>query len=269
MTVNRFKIKLTQGLESTINIPLTLEPQLVDQSELIERDFVKIEMENAVNPITDFEKVRFTPMNNVDPTQQKILKQIDYSIFLLKNGSYVNSWGEVGFTEDDIKFRRNRFKNSFLTLKFYDSDITTDQNLVAISTVYPFIRSDFYNSNSSILKPVNTIPLRFLLSDPIKIPSGFAEGFYTYYYKKPFVIGDPPIELYMRATFSNAATGKVTNLMFANTPQDVTNIIPKVFAKYRFIKNNTGYYYSIDNIPGFIDSTNDTVTFKMYEIDVL
>lgn len=269
MTVNRFKIKLTQGLESTINIPLTLEPQLVDQSEVIERDFVEIEMENAVNPITDFERVRFTPMDNVNPTQQNILKEINYSVFLLKNGSYVNSWGEVGFTQDDIKFRRNRFTNSFLTLKFYDSNIPTNQNLVATSTIYPFINSDFYNPNSGMLNPVKTILLRFLVSDPIKNPAGFSEGFYTYYYKKPFVIGDPPIELYMRATFSNAATGKVTNLMFANTPQNITDVIPKVFAKYRFVKNNDGYYYSIDDIPGFIDSTNDYTTLNMYEIDVL
>jgi hypothetical protein len=266
--VERLKIKLNFSGDTFLNIPLTLQTQMVDQSELIERDFVDVEMENAVNPIVDYEKVRFTPMDNVNPLFQHIIKEIRYNISLLSNGSYVNNWGEIGFTQDDIKFRRNRFMNSFLTLKFYDSNIPTNQNLIAIMTIYPFIRSDFYNPGG-VLKPVNTLPVRFVLTDPVKNPAGFAEGFYFYYYKQPLVIGDAPVDLYMRATFNNAATGKATNLMFANTPQSIIDVIPKVFCKFQLIKNNTGYYYSVENISGFINSTVNDMTLNMYEINVL
>jgi len=38
---------------TTINIPINMEYQLIDQSELIDRVFVSTEVENSINPIME------------------------------------------------------------------------------------------------------------------------------------------------------------------------------------------------------------------------
>ena len=42
----------------------------------------------------------------------------------------------LGFTDADVKYRKNKLKKSFLRLSFYDSMQPTNQNLIAYSTVF-------------------------------------------------------------------------------------------------------------------------------------
>jgi len=99
---------------TTINIPLSMDFQIVDQAELIERVFVPIEVEKSINPILDYEKVRFLPLT---PTAVPI-NGITFTLNL--NGD--TTYGDIGFTDDDIRYNRNNFKYTFLNLSFYDTD---------------------------------------------------------------------------------------------------------------------------------------------------
>ena len=273
MTVNKFKIRLnaTGDTAGVMNIPISLQSQPVAQAEIIEREFISKEIEKSINPIVDYEKTRFTPVEDVNATTITQVDTVEYNVNILNptGTGYLNNWGDIGFTQDDIKFRRSKFLKSFITLRFYDSSDPMSQNLVMISTIFPFIRSDFYtNATDGILKPVTSLPVRFLLSDPIKSPAGFAEGYYTYYYKHLIESGQAPTDLYMRASFSNAANGKTTNMMFANTQQQINTLIPKVFCKYKFSRLGDGYYYDVDDITGIITTSAGKTTINMYEIDV-
>lgn len=105
---------------TTINIPINLEFQIVDNAELIESKFVDYEINKSVNPILDYEKVRFTPLNN----ENNQLKTITYNLsFLNFNNSLLGPtyYSNIGFVDDDIKFKRNVFKDSYLLLQYYDS----------------------------------------------------------------------------------------------------------------------------------------------------
>ena len=138
------KIKLRLdgiGDNKFIKIPLSLEFKSNNQEDVIEKDFIDVEVEKTVNPIVDFEKVRFTPINtNLDEITSLTINLN----FLDENGDLlsVSNYADIGFVDNDIKYRKSNFLSSFLRLNFYDSDITTNQNLISQSTIYSKITSD-------------------------------------------------------------------------------------------------------------------------------
>ena len=256
MFVNRYQINLstiaTGTTATTINIPINMEYQLVDNSELIQKVFVETEVEKAINPILDYEKVRFLPLdlsgNHID--------KITYSLNLTGSTFY----GQIGFTNDDIKYQKNSFKQSFLNLAFYDTDNPLDQRLITNITLFaelspndllPSVAQQIISYGSQIgipgqPKPANQIPLTFNLQNPILNRKGFAEGYHLYDYKDELKIGDYKY-LYMRASFKNAKTGKSTNLMVQNAPATIDNLVHLLYTRYKLVRNNTGYYYEIDD----------------------
>jgi len=279
MSVNKFKIRLVD-FENTdkLKIPLSLDFNSVDQAEIVNRDFISVETEKAINPIVDYERVRFTPkLNNGNLVQDLIFK-----LNFLLDDSYLSPtyYGNIGFTDDDIQFRKNRFLNSFLKLSFYDSDIPTNQNLVSYITIYSKITSldiieftdEFGNVRVGSGLPVNAneFLVRFILNNPVTKPEGFAEGFYIYHYKSD-VNSTTPTALYMRAEFNNASTGKSTKFITTNELLDINSVIKKLHVRYLLTRNATGYYYTIDNSLNNASNINETTTglnVDLYEIRV-
>lgn len=235
---------------STINIPINMDFNLVDQSDIIERDFVSKEVEKAINPIIDYEKTRLLPKHdNV---------KIEEIRYVLNFRSGLN-YGNIGFVQEDIQFSRSNFKNSFLNLSFFDNDKPTNQNLLFISTLYT------KNTFGSVM----TMPVKFIVSDPITNESGMAEGYYIYYYKD-LLLPTLPLEIFMEATFNNAKTGSSTKTMTVSASQTITEVIGKIYTKYILKREESGYVYEIDNTY----STNVTygsnfITVNLYERVVL
>lgn len=265
MITNKYQINLStldpKASASTINIQISSDHQLVDQSEIIEEVFVKKEIEKAINPILDYEKVRFLPLN----TTNNIINTINYVINLNGNTNY----GSIGFTDEDIRFGRNNFKETFINLGFYDTDNPLDQKLISNITLFSQI-------NSSTFFSVNTIPLIFSTSSPILNVRGFSEGYHLYDYKDELKIGDFKY-LYMRATFNNAKSGKSTNLMNQLAPDTIDNLVHKLYTRYKLFRDTTGFYYKIDETyhgDGSIGSNNvsylgNSVSVNLYQIKAL
>ena len=108
------------------------------------------------------------------------------------------------------------------------------------------------------------------MNNPITTPEGFAEGFYVYHFKSDVTLEEGH-ELYMRAEFNNASTGKVTKMIMTNELLDINSVIKKLHVKYLLTRDATGFYYTID--PTYNNSTNITesstrVTVNLYEIRV-
>jgi hypothetical protein len=168
MFVNRYQLNVNNVSSGEtgnyFNIPFNIDFQIVDQTEIVDRVFVDVETEKAINPIIDYEKVRFQP---VDADFNKINK-IRYNV-ILSNGS---TFDAASFSYDDIRFQRETFKQTFLNLNFYDSDNPLSQNLVTNITLYPQLNSSnlvgpsspllSYSSIGQVLQP-NEIPLSFII----------------------------------------------------------------------------------------------------------
>jgi len=288
MLVDRYQVKIPRidSSATTINVPIDLTPQMVDQSEIVNREFVSVEVDNAINPTLDYEKVRFLPAK-VSPnatattvSNPVIMQQVIYKISLLDSfGNYFlpdTSYADAGFSDDDLRYRKNKVTKSFLQLSFYDSDIVTDQRLVASMSINPNITLADIQPNST-LYPVADKLLEFRLRNPLTDDEAFGEGFFVYYFKDEVDINLPEF-LYMRATFNNAKTGVATGLMVdANVPA-IDELVGQLHTRYVLHRTVTGYYYAIDDAFGVTPpaTTNNvvyntitqSVTINLYEVNV-
>lgn len=236
---------------TTINIPVNIQYQIVDNGELIERLFVQKEEQKAINPILDYDKVRFIPV--YDTTIG--VGNITYNLNFLDSNSIMMQptyYSGIDFDDADIKYKKNYFKESYLTLSFYDTDNPMTQNLVTEIDIYAHLsKSDYYTTTTTTHiagqpKPANTIPVMLVLSNPLTDRIGYFEGYHLYDYKDEFIISNPPKNLYMKATFNNAKNGKSTNLMTENAQYAINDLIYKQYTKYNLFRTTTGFYYNLD-----------------------
>jgi len=262
-----FVNNLTGGTGYNINIPIGNNSGMVGQQEIIEKDFIDIEVKKAVNDIFDYEKVKLIPIHdNTDGP----LDNITYVVNLLDitSTSFNTSlkWSDISFTDDDLRFKKKSFTKSFLKLDFYDSDLLSNQNLVSAITLFPnFTNEDM--SNGSIPQAVN-YPVSFKLGNSLfNDPSLFvdnsksSEGFSLYHFKDEVLPNPlPPKNLYMKATFNNAKNGTSTGLMSSDSTTlsidtlvlSTENITPlgsvknNLHTKYILNRDSTGYSYKID-----------------------
>lgn len=272
MFVNKFQINVNSisgATASTINIPISIRYELIDQTELIKKQFIDSEIEKNINPILDYEKVRFIPIDSLNNMFDNVVYNITFN-------SGINNYAGIGFTDDDIKFRRNNFKLSFLKLKFYDSDQPTNQNLISFITLYPKITDvDLQPLNvlpplvPSSIKSANQIFTKFILDNPLYKSNGNFEGFYLYYFKDD-ITTTLPKELYMKASFNNVKNGKIINLMTVNIPQTIDNLVNKLYTKYILKRNNNGFFYELDTTySNNITIIGNILTINLYQIQSL
>lgn len=283
MFANKYKLNInnfnTGSTEQYITVPLGTQFQFVDNSELIDRVFVETEVENSINKILDYDRVRFMPLTQSD----ELVSEITYDLSLFdSNNVYTTFYGGIGFQYDDVKFRKNAFTNSFLRLSIYDSDDPMTQNLVGYTTLYSKLRTvDLDSSTTATIlglpKPINQIPINFTVENPIINRRGFAEGFHIYYYKDSLTIGESKY-LYIKASFNNAKTGKSFNLMVKNTPQIVNDLVHELYTRIIITRTTTGYYYKFDetyqgnttqNITNNIIVNGNSITVKLYQVAAL
>lgn len=276
MSVKRFKFRVNNisgSTDSNLTIPISMNFTPVDQSDIIKRDFIDKETDKSINPIIDFEKVRFIPKVKTLNNNVNQVEHLEYRLHLKENNPSltISTYDDIGFVNDDVKFRRNNLKNSFLRLSFYDSDNSTNQNLLFFITLFTNISSNFLELNGNP-KPISDVNVSFLLSDPIQFPENFAEGYYLYYDKSKFL--DTPInEVYMRASYNNAKTGNVINLTTTPNPTNISNLLQNIHTKYILEKQDDVYSYVIDNSKGNVDinilNGEDKISIDLYEIQVL
>lgn len=132
-------------------------------------------------------------------------------------------------------------------------------------------------------KTPDLIPLRFILNNPIKTPNGFSEGFYIYYLKNELDLLLNK-NIFMIAEFNNAKLGLSTNLVTTNSPLFINDLKNKLYSKYILERNDSGYYYKLDNsfsdniyyssdvdgdgnlVGGTLDSG---VIIKLYEMQII
>ncbi len=276
MFANKYKINLktmnSGSTATTITFPIDMSFQTVDQAELIEKVFVETEVENAINPILNYDKVRFMPIT----PDNVLIEKIMYNIHLLDDtGQYVNYYGKVGFVDDDIKFRKEFFKQTFVDLVFYDTDNALTQVPINNLTIFSNLNSSDLDSKGKP-RPVNEIPLNFVLENPIIKTRGFSEGYHLYDYKDELVVGGFKY-IYMRASFKNAKTGKSNNLMVTQAPQSIDKLVNELYTRYKLTRTSSGYYYEIDptyNGNGIIGTNNvsytsNSVLINLYQIKAL
>lgn len=154
----------------------------------------------------------------------------------------------LDFTNNDVKYRKNKLKKSFLRLSFYDSMNASDQNLLAYYTIFyntgntftklmrHFEDDDYSYSTISVTDNHNTnklngirvnrepystkgvvndedlrISSQFVVEDKYQ-SSNSSEGFYLYLWKDNDE-GVIPSDIYLKVEFNHAGYGRSVPMM--------------------------------------------------------
>jgi hypothetical protein len=312
MLINRQKIRLdtiNSISGTTIDIPLSIDFFPVDNSEVIENEFVDTEVQKAINPIVDNDKIRFIPSYTSVSTGNKfnIVPEIKINIYLIKSGTsktHVTTYGDYGFSDDDIKYRRKRFTESFIRLEFYDKPTLNNNNLLEVINIpvqigqdQKYIFVDNYNGSTynitdnvnldSVSLPSKQMPMSFRLSDPIKLSNRSSEGYNMFWYKDLVDSSPNGYKLYMQATFNDASNGKSLLLVNYNhnsklSVQDILSDTGIRFMEYLLVRDNTdnGYKFSINKMSNKqngikinkykkdigSNTTYETIEFDLYQV---
>ena len=275
----------------------------VEKAEILTLDMTAIKTVNEhnlnigdkvviLNPLTDIFNKEFVIIRlglddgslekksfviNVNPSSTLLAFNFTDNLSLCKK--VFKFWGEIGFTDDDLKIRKNNFIKSFLRLDFYDSDIVSNQNLISFITLFPKFKYPLGVGEE--FPKANEYSLTFSLVNPMYNNKYTSEGFSLYHFKDEILPHPlPPKYLYMRATFNNAKTGKANGLMSSvNYNLSIDNLIKStaddsseknnLFTRYKLIRTNEGYFYEIDTEYSDNVSYNSSIpsyTITLHEI---
>lgn len=140
---------------------------------------------------------------------------------------------DLGFTEDDIRFRKTKLKKSFLRLSFYSSKDVLDRNLLFYSTIFLdsgelfSIYSNIKNYKRELNSKANIAESAFdktrtndklRLSAKLNVYNKYnvtksSEGFYLYLFPDEVEGESKARTIYMKAEFNHAGYGKTVTMM--------------------------------------------------------
>jgi hypothetical protein len=271
MFVNRHKIKvgsLPGGTGSTMMIPFSMDFFPVDNSELVQKEFVEKETKNAINPLVNYEKVKFIPSFS-GTTNQILNPQIDtIKINLFKTNGTPLYYGDIGMTNEDVKFRRNRFLETFLRLSFYDSTSPTTQNLLFFNTYFTNIGTEQRNPITKQPLDVSSMPITYTITNPLKNDSIVSENYYIVWRVKDVIENFK--NLYTSITFNNAVNGKTTQYVAIpmTTPISISspNFNDNLYVRYLLNKENDSFKYFVDNSNRSILINNNQIIINLYPL---
>ena len=137
--------------------------------------------------------------------------------------------GYLGFTDDDVYYRKNKLSKSFLRLSFYDSNNPLTQMLLYYSTIFidsnelysKYVRNINKKKTGSEISLVNdtklgddNLTVSFSVSDRYDRTKS-SEGFYLYLFPDGIKDGSTRT-IYMKAEFNHAGYGKTVPLICPN-----------------------------------------------------
>ena len=195
---------------------------------------------------------------------------------LYTDENFVNSSnliGYLGFTDDDIYNQKNRVKQSFIRLSFYDSDNPLTQNLLYYSTIF-FDSGDLFGKYvkrkawleeeneeyDHLITPVvwsstadtdtcSAVTSQLMVNDEYDMTRS-GEGFNLYLFREDAPIENDPQDIYMKIEFNHAGIGRTVPLIYwpkeGNSPKKLTieNYLENLYIKVRIALTEKGYVYT-------------------------
>jgi len=213
MFVNRKKIRVGSFTGSSININISMQTNInpLDNEDVVKSTFVKKEVEKSINEIFDHKKVRFKPAI-VKNNKWKVVSEVKYILnFIDDDDEYSNFYDVLGFNSENLFCRVNKLIKSYLTLDYYDSNNSTQNNFLTGSNIYTQMGSDQLRNTTGVPKKSNECPISYRLGSPTLRPDMVHEGFHIYWYASDVLNSDNnEYVMYLSPTYQNANNGKVS-----------------------------------------------------------
>lgn len=227
-----------------IQIPITNTFSNTNRNEIITENFIENETKKSIQEIFDNERFQVIPFKN------NILDKVTYNINLFKNNSFDNKLSTASYSNDDVKFNRKNFINSFIHFEIYNDTNLTTQNRIYDYTISLKLKNDDYikNYNNFVIgvKDVTQINLAFETYNPHKYTLYNNEGYFLYLLKNDLPELNSNKFLYVKANFKNAKTGLSYKLNTKGLGLNLSNIEESSFFKIKIINQDSIYYYEIN-----------------------
>ena len=194
-----------------------------------------------------------------------------------------NIMGYLGFTDDDVYNQKNRLKQSFVRLSFYDSDNPLEQNLLYYSTIF-FDSGDLFGkfvkrkrvleaeaiengmiydeasnpvvwSYPSKNDTVSAVTSQLIVNDEYDMTRS-GEGFNLYLFKQDAPIENEEQDIYMKVEFNHAGYGRTVPLIYwrkkideygheTDEPVklDINNYLDNLYIPLKAKLTDNGYVY--------------------------
>jgi hypothetical protein len=248
---NNYFRKIVTGNEEYINIPLEITFDMEGRGDMI-RDWEEEVIKDVLNPIIDFETTKFANKEyNVNNTlKTEINYEFNFFNYLIPPLSATTSdWGSdyenASFTDSEIYYFANSFKNSFFKLDFYDTNQTENQTIL-LSIIIP--------TQQGVKEPGTIGPPLNQTSVEVKKPKfvldytgSDKEGFYVYWLKDRNYLDIN--QFYVSAKFFNAKKGQFIRMV--NKPQSSIvglgkfNVDKTELFYYKYVLNYDTYEYEV------------------------
>ena len=248
---NNYFRKIVTGNEEYINIPLEITFDMEGRGDMI-RDWEEEVIKDVLNPIIDFETTKFANKEyNVNNTlKTEINYEFNFFNYLIPPLSATTSdWGSdyenASFTDSEIYYFANSFKNSFFKLDFYDTNQTENQTIL-LSIIIP--------TQQGVKEPGTIGPPLNQTSVEVKKPKfvldytgSDKEGFYVYWLKDRNYLDIN--QFYVSAKFFNAKKGQFIRMI--NKPQSSIvglgkfNVDKTELFYYKYVLNYDTYEYEV------------------------
>ena len=191
----------------------------------------------------------------------------------LTNGDLL---GNLGFTDDDVYYRKKKLSKTFLRLSFYNSNNPLNQFLLFYSTIFldtgnlydNFVRNLSVNNSVSIVNSDifgnNNLTASFSVYNRFNKEKS-SEGFYLYLFPDGLENGQEKT-IYMKVEFNHAGYGKTIPLILPNKNNKCLTFLDNNFPKSLVDVNNVDLseFYRQLYIPITIKYNSDTRDFIYY-----
>ena len=176
----------------------------------------------------------------------------------------------LGFTDDDIYYRKQKVSKSFLRLSFYATNNPANNMLLFYSTIFldsndlydKYIKNNFYKNYKSYKKELYDLTTSFQIFDKYHRTKS-SEGFYLYLFPDN-VNGEQTRTIYMKAEFNHAGYGKTIPLIYPDGYTFVENEFAKFPHKLIDEKGSLSEYYKYLYIPIILSLNNETGEYMYY-----
>ena len=275
-----------------IDIPILNNNRNDINNEIISYSYFNEKKNELIPDIIDYEKRCFTPYfkngDNLEPVDK-----ITFNLYLrdregsdnwtssdikgwnqyklqenndsLKYKSNKESEGDLlhylNFTDEDVYYRKEKIKKTFLRLSFYNSNSPFNNMLLFYSTIFLdsedlyrkyiiAVNSDLSKTETPIIKNKDSnLTLSFSVNDRYNREKS-SEGFYLYLFPDN-IDNDEGRTIYMKAEFNHAGNGKTIPLIYPCKNNKILKFGDKEFPT-SFIDANNGdlqEYYKQSYIP--------------------
>lgn len=210
---------------------------------------------------------------------------------LYEDEYFVNSSnliGYLGFTDDDIYNQKNRVKQSFIRLSFYDDKNPLTQNLLCYSTIFldsgdlfgKYVKrkawlEDNVEDYDPEIDPVvwnptaetdtcSAVTCQLIVNDEYDM-SRCGEGFNLYLFREDAPIENEVQNIYMKVEFNHAGIGRTVPLIFwrkaegTNEASALTmeNYLDNLYIPIEISLSDRGYVYSFPDAIAAEDEEHD------------